>query len=257
MKNVLKYIGLLGICLFSFYYTEKVALFVKNKHPLMKAINEEKDSKTVLSINSEIIDDIYIIPGLNGKEVNVDKSFNNMKTSENYDEDLLIYNQITPDISLSNNKNKIIIRGNKNKNSVSIVFREDNELAKYMSQNNYKVNILISKEQYKPNYEMINNASNETTYNNIEDYLNKNKINSNLCYIVNNIPKLCNNKYLFKPSLQLNHSNISQNKNKINSGEIILIENSVTLSELKVILEQIDYQSLKVVYLSDLISEIN
>ena len=119
MKNILKYVGLLGICLFSFYYTEKVALYVKNKHPLMKTITEEKDSKTVLSINSEIIDDIYIIPGLNGKEVNVDKSFNNMKNSQTYNEKLLIYNQITPAISLNNNKNKIIIRGNKNKNSVS------------------------------------------------------------------------------------------------------------------------------------------
>ena len=257
MKNILKYVGLLGICLFSFYYTEKVALYVKNKHPLMKMITEEKDSKTVLSINSEIIDDIYIIPGLNGKEVNVDKSFNNMKNSQTYNEKLLIYNQITPAISLNNNKNKIIIRGNKNKNSVSIIFREDNELAKYLFNNNYKVNILLSKEQYKPNYEMINIANNETTYRNIEDYLDKNKINSNLCYVVNNIPKLCNDKYLFKPSLQLTHANISQNKNKINSGEIILIENSVTLSELQIILEQIEYQSLKIVYLSELISEIN
>lgn len=257
MKKILKYIGLLGICLFSFYYTEKVALFVKNRHPLMKAITEEKDNKTVLSINSEIIDDIYIIPGLNGKEVDIDKSFNNMKNNQTYDEDLLVYNQITPTISLNDNKNKIIIRGNKNKNSISIIFREDNELAKYMLQKNYKVNILISKEEYNTNYEMINNANNETTYNNIETYLNKNKINSNLCYVVDNISKLCNDKYLFKSSLQLTHSNISSNKNKINSGEIILIENSVTLLELQLILEQIDYQSLKVVYLSELISEIN
>lgn len=257
MKNILKYIGLLGICLFSFYYTEKVALYVKNKHPLMQTITKEKDSKTVLSINSEIIDDIYIIPGLNGKEVNVDKSFNNMKKSQTYNEELLIYNQITPTISLNNNKNKIIIRGNKNKNSVSIIFRDDNELAKYMVKNNYKVNILLSKEQYNPNYEMINIANNETTYHNIEDYLNKNKMNSNLCYVVNNIPKLCNDKYLFKPSLQLTHANISQYKNKINSGEIILIENSVTLSELEIILKQIEYQSLKIVFLSELISEIN
>lgn len=257
MKKIIKYIGLLGICLFSFYYTEKVALFVKSKHPLMKAITEEKDSKTVLSINSEIIDDIYIIPGLNGKEVDIDKSFNNMKTNQVYDEDLLVYNQITPNISLNDNKNKIIVRGNKNKNSVSIIFREDNELAKYMLQKNYKVNILLSKEQYNANYEMINNANNETTYHNIENYLNKNKINRNLCYVVDNISKLCNGKYLFKPSLELTHSNISHNKNKINSGEIILIENSVALRELQVILEQIDYQSLKVVYLSELISEIN
>ena len=91
----------------------------------------------------------------------------------------------------------------------------------------------------------------------IDDYLEKNKINNNLCYIVKDISKLCNDKYLFKHSLQFTHSNISTNKDKISSGEIILIENSVLLSELKVIVEQIEYRNLKIVPLSELISEIN
>ena len=61
IKKYFKYIGLIGICLLSFYYTEKVALYVKSNNPLIKTITNIKDSKYVSSINSTIIDNKYII----------------------------------------------------------------------------------------------------------------------------------------------------------------------------------------------------
>lgn len=259
MKKVFQYIGLIGICLFSFYYTEKIALYVKMKNPLMKEINNIKDDMYVDSIDSALINDIYIIPGLNGKEVDIDKSFINMKEENVLDIDQLVYSQVTPTISLEDNKERIIIRGNENKKSVSLIFEEDNDLAKYMFQEGYSINILINKETYNKNYELINNSTIESVYNNIEKYLNKNNLNKNLCYIKENneIPKLCKNKYLFKTSLTINHSNLSTNKKKITSGEIIFIENSLSLSELTILLDQINYQSLKIVPLSELLSEEN
>lgn len=258
IKKFFEYIGIIGICLLSFYYTEKVALYVKNKNPIMKSIKDLKDTLDVGYIDSTIIDDMYIIPGLNGQELNANRSFSNMQEKSVYDKSKLVFNEVRPVISIEDNKDKIIIRGNKEKNSVSLIFENVNNLSKYLHQNNYKVNVLINSEDYDLNYELINDSNSDKIYNNIETFLTKNKVNKNICYIKSDeIPKNCKNKYLFKPSLIINHSNISTEKNKISSGEIILIKDSITLTELNIILNQIKYQDLKIVPLSELISENN
>lgn len=255
IKKIFKYIGLIGICLLSFYYTEKVSLYVKNKNPIMQSIKEISNTKYVESTNCSIIEDIYIIPGLNGKYVNEDASFSNMVTT-NYNDNLLVFNEIKPNISLEDNKDKIIIRGNHNKNAVSIIFESINSLSKYMLQSNYQVNVLIEDETYTKKYELVNNSKEQKTYKRIDSYLNKNEINKNLCYTSNEeIPKLCKEKYTFTHSLEINHSNISTVKNKISSGDIILIKNSLSISELEIIINQIKYQDLSIIPISKLISE--
>lgn len=257
IKKLFKYVGLTSLFFMSFYYTEKVALYVKNKNPIMQEINNNKDSLVVNSIDSELIDTLYIIPGLNGKEVDINKSFSNMIKLETYDENNIIYTQIKPNISLENNKNRIIVRGNSKKRSISIVFEEESDLSKYLVKKGYRPNILISNQKYYKDYEMINNSNNEKEYKSIDKYLSKSKLNKNLCYVKDNIPSLCENKYLFKTSLTINHSNISSVIKHISSGEIILIQNTLTLAELEVLLNQIKYQNLDIVPLSKLISEYN
>ena len=250
IKKYFKYIGLIGICLLSFYYTEQVALYVKNKNPIMQSIRNVSESYNTESINCSIIEDIYIIPGYNGKYVNLDKSFYNMVTTE-YNEELLVFNQIKPNISLENNKDKIIIRGNHNKQAVSLLFEDINSLSKYLSQNNYLVNILIEEETYTNKYELINNSKQEYTYKKID-----NKLNNNLCYTRDNtIPKLCKNKYVFTHSLEINHSNLSKLINTISSGDIILIKDTINIEELDLIINQIKYKDLSIIPISKLISE--
>ena len=168
LKKYFKYLGLFGLCLLSFYYTNQAALFVKNKNPILQSINEVKEEKYISSIDSTFVDDIYIIPGVSGKEVNVNKSFFSMQKTKEYSDDLLVYNTIKPTISLEDNKDKIIIRGNDNKKSVSLIFEEESELTKYLLSNNYKVNLLINKEEYNLSYELINNSNNENIYHNID-----------------------------------------------------------------------------------------
>ncbi len=256
IKKFFQYLGLFGVCCLSFYYTEKVALYVKNMNPLMQTIKSMQESKNTSPINSTIYDNLYIIPGLDGQEINLDESFYNMQESKTYNESKLVFNSIKPQISLESHKDKIIIRGNKMKNSVSLIFESFNNLARFLYQNNYLVNVLITDEEYNPNYEMINNSNLSKTYENIEDYLNKNKINKNLCLVKDNkISNLCQDKYLFKISLTISHSNISSTINKIKSGEIILIKDSLTLSELNLLINQIKYQNLNIVPLSELIAE--
>ncbi len=257
IKKYIKYLGLLILCISSFYYTEKVALYVKTKNPLMKNLINIKETKYVNSINSTIINDLYIIPGLNGQEVNLDKSFTNLHKYDIYDESNLVWNEIKPSISIEDNKDKIIIRGNKEKNSISLIFENITELSEYLIQNNYKVNLLINEETKNNKYELINNSNIKTTYQSIERYLNKNNINKHLCYIKDssNIPDYCQDKYLFKPSMIISHTTISTLNNKISSGEIILIKDSLSLTELNVLLNQIKYKNLSIVPLSELFDE--
>lgn len=250
IKKYFKYIGLISICLLSFYYTEQVALYVKNKNPIMLSIKNVSPSKYLEATNCSIIEDIYVIPGINGKYVNQDASFYNMVTSD-YSEKLLVFNEIKPNISLEDNKDKIIIRGNHQKQAVSFLFEDINNLSKYMLQKEYKVNILIEEETHTDKYELINNSKNENTYKRIDKYLN-----NKLCYTKDEtIPKLCKDKYIFTHSLIVNHTNISTIKNKISSGDILLIQNTLTLEELDLLINQINYQDLSIIPISKLISE--
>ena len=216
----------------------------------MQTIKELSSSHNRESINCSIIEDIYIIPGYNGKYVNLDKSFYNMVTTE-YNEELLVFNQIKPNISLEDNKDKIIIRGNHNKQAVSLLFEDINSLSKHMLNNNYLVNVLIEEETYTDKYELINNSKQEYIYKRIDR-----KLDNNLCYTNNDtIPKPCKDKYVFTHSLVLNHSNLSKLLNTISSGDIILIKDSISIEELNLIINQINYKDLSIIPISKLISE--
>lgn len=65
MRKYYQYLGLALIMVFSFYYTEKIALIVLNKNPLMQEINQEKVNYEEAFVNASIEGD-YIIPGING-----------------------------------------------------------------------------------------------------------------------------------------------------------------------------------------------
>jgi len=251
----IKYLCIIFLCLLSFYYTEQIALYVKSKNPLVQTIESKKEELYVNSIDSTLIDELYIIPGMNGKEVNVNSSFNTMKELNVYNENKIIYNQIEPKISLKDNKERIIIRGNKQKRQVSLVFENVSDLTKYLVQKKYKINLLITEEKYYKEYEMINNSNNKERYNRIESYLTNNKLNKNICYKSNKT--LCKDNYIFQESLIINHSNLSTNINKITNGEIILIKDTLTLTELELLTNKIKSQDLSIVPLSTLISEEN
>ena len=75
MKRIFQCLGLFLIMLFSFYYTNRAAILARDSNPIMKNINEVKDTLEVFSIDA-IIKDEYIIPGLNGLKVNTTASFN-------------------------------------------------------------------------------------------------------------------------------------------------------------------------------------
>ncbi len=256
MKNLFKYIGLLSILLFSFYYTEKISSIVVSNNSLVSEISEKTTLYNVDAV-SAIIDDAYIIPGLNGQTVNVLKSYNNMKFLDAFNSYYLVYDKILPKTSLENNKDKIIKYGNSSKNSVAIVVYNNKEVIDYSISKNIDITRLISKDTFLKDsvYEQINYDTFE--YRKLDNLLNNINKNTNICFINNDLMDICRekNKYLVEPSLSLTNVNLSFIKNKIKSGYIIYIDDTVNISDYKILLKQIYYQDLDIVSLSTLINE--
>ena len=140
MKNIIKLIGLFMLITFSFFYTDKVIEVIREEDNIMIKIQEVKDLYKMNEINASISSNT-IIPGINGRVVNVDKSYKEMKSIGVFNKNNLVYDVIKPSISIENNKDKFIIKGNSIKQMVSIVFVLDND--KYLEKIN---NIAKSKD---------------------------------------------------------------------------------------------------------------
>ena len=256
MKNLFKYIGLSAVLLFSFYYTEKMSSIVINNSSLVMKINENSDAYKLEAV-SAVIDDDYIIPGLNGQVVNVLKSYDKMKHLDDFHSYYLVFDTIKPDISLENNKNKIIKYGNRAKNAVSIIVQNNINILNYAKEKKVAITRLVDKDTFdKVNwYDQINNDPVE--YKKVENMLNNYNINKNICVINNHLLEICkkNKKYLVEPTITLNSYNLSTFKDDIKSGYIINISDDAELVDFKIMLRQIYYQDLEVISLSELIKE--
>ena len=256
MKKLFKYIGLSAFLLFAFYYTEKMSDIVTNNSKLVMEINDNSNNYNVESV-SAIIDDNYIIPGLNGYTVNVLKSYDNMRHLDTFNSYYLEYDIVKPSISLDNNKEKIIKYGNSSKKMVSILINNNKEILEYIKTNKINVTRIVDINTFLSNalYEQINGDYNN--YKKMELLLNKYNINKKICYINNYIKDICTNnkKYLVQASITLNNYNLINVKDNIKSGYIIYINDNVSLSDFKILLRQIYYQDLSIVSLSKLISE--
>ena len=256
MKKIFKYIGLSAILLFSFYYTEKMSNIVTNNSKLVMEINDNISNYNIEPV-SAIINDNYIIPGLNGYAVNVLKSYDNMRHLDTFNSYYLEYDLTKPSISIDNNKDKIIKYGNSSKNEVAIIIKNNKEILNYIEKNNLNITRLVNITTFNnlAKYEQIN--SDKDNFKKLESLLNKNNVNKNICFLDNNIKNICidNKKYLVEPSLILNNYNLSNIKDSIKSGYIIYINDNVNLSDFKILMRQILYKDLNIVSLSKLISE--
>lgn len=258
MKKIFKLFGLCALMLFSFYYTEKIALYAQSKSPIMESINEAKDNLAVSSVNAEVMNE-YIIPGLNGLEVNIKDSFSKMKSFNTFNSYYLVFDQVPPEISLENNKNKIIKQGNKLKRSISLIIEPTESIMEFLKSYNIKADILMDLDNYDKTteFEIINNEVNN--FSKLETLLNKAEKNKKICYVTTNNKDYCIKKdyYLVEHTKELNGTNIAMIKSNIISGDIILIKSTTNIEDLRLLIEQIKYQDLNIVYLSELITEEN
>lgn len=257
MKKICKSLGIIAILFLSFYYTEKIAIIMQNKSPIMQNINLITPKYKEEAVSAKI-EDIYITPGIMGKMVNKNKSYVNMKSFGVFNEYYLIFEDIKPDISLEDNKDKIIKKANASKNAIGIILEDGNSSIKnYFIKNNINADLLITEKTYDKNnfFEQIN--SDKEKYRNVESLLNKNNQNKNICFIKTLDISFCQKeqKYLVSETFSLTNSNIIDIKKNISSGSIIYINKDTSIDNIKLVLKEINFKGLKVLPISLLIEE--
>ena len=137
-----------------------------------KLMNELKDKQSIYNIKptNAIITNQTMIPGISGKMINLDKSYQKMKSINEFKESLLVYDVIKPDITINNIFDKVIIKGNPNINKVSLLTNLDNKYC-------YTEDLTIKKECIQSNkYTILIYKINNNYLSNIKDIISNGKI---------------------------------------------------------------------------------
>ena len=127
MKRFFQILGICSILVFSFYYTDKIALIVQEKNPILQEIKSKENELLIDSKDATVVNN-FIIPGIKGSKVNVEKSFNKMKSLNAFNEYYLVYDDVKPSISIEDNKDKIIIKNKQLDDVVELPNVGDNKL---------------------------------------------------------------------------------------------------------------------------------
>ena len=109
----------------------------------MQIIKNNQDKYNTIPVNA-IITKNTIIPGIVGKKVNINKSYNKMKSINKFNESLLVFDEIKPLKSINNYYDKVIVSGNKRFNKISIIINSkdyENEIKKISIINNTNLDI--------------------------------------------------------------------------------------------------------------------
>lgn len=268
--KIIKLIGLICLFCFTFFYTEKIITVTKEQDEIMIKIKEFKENNLKQPINA-IIEDDTIIPGQKGSTVNTESSYQVMKKIGYFEQSKIIYEDIYPEISIYNNYNKYIIKGNTSKKKVSIIYiiNNSNTIDNILSSSkNTKLNFFIDSSYLNNNIQIINklkdheiyNYGNNGTYTKdniiITNNIINNKANNNSIYClflkkeINSLNQCTNSKmHSIIPTITGNYNDIKRN---LTNGSIILINNT---QELNNIIEYINGKGYEIVPLSQIIFE--
>lgn len=281
LKKYVSYLGVLVLACFSFYYTDKAADIVKRNDPIMKDILSNSSNYLYSPVNA-IINGDEIKPGLNGKQVNIKESYQNMKKFNNYNEAMYVFEEVSPDISFINEYDKYIISGSGLKSQVALVFKvedysyldsldkilfdKDVEATMFIDGSIVENNIDKVLELVRNGYE-IENLGYDGVYsierfgwtNNLISSITR--VDTKFCYTDyknSNILDLCSTyqMYTIKPTISITNYPFSTVKNNLTSGSIISFNlNEQVLKELPSIISYIKQKGYTMVTLNDLINE--
>ena len=263
MKKIFKIVGTFSILCFSFFYTDKVVTVISDNDPLKQEIINVSENYKILP-NEAVVKNDEIIPGSNGRVVNVEKTYKKMRRDNIFNNNYVIYDSIYPKYRLIDNKDKYIIRGNK-KNEVSLLLiYSSRDYDKIKNIDNITVYInhkdintsTIKKLKDKEIYPYGNNGEYTKEIldndNTLINRLSNNK--SKYCLLKeknNEYLDLCtkNNMMVVIPSEIGGYTNI---KKSLTSGSIILLED---ISNIDIIIKYINSKGYSIVPLSKLLIE--
>lgn len=273
MKKKIEYILMLILFALSLIYTNSATNIIKKEDPIMKSIMKNKNAYKIESVNAKIENDT-ITPGVNGCEVDINKSYQNMKKINEYTDKMLKYKDLIPEITISNVYNKYITNGNDTKREVSIIVNIDekiDEVVTMANDNKIKINMFLDSEMLKNgpikiektyihiynggvnnNYDDITiewmNDIIEDNYNESKYCINKNKNDNNLMICARN------KMHTINPNLIVTHSNLYNIKSLITNGSIIYFDKN-NINNIKSISNYILSKGYKIVFLDELLNE--
>ncbi len=271
IKKVFQVTGLLALTCISFMYTEKAMIVVREQDPLMIELMEKKESHSIPAINA-YIDGNDIIPGYEGIEVDIELSYEKMKKYGLYNENMLIFKNVSPEQSINKIYNKYIVAGNKSKNMVSLVFNiskndDIRKIKEILRKNNVVATFFFDKEYIEKNKEIIDelvslgNEVGHKNYSNDEAMIYSNRLldkKQSYCYLEKyneDMIKLCNNYSMHAVKPTIVNDSISLKKN-LSSGSIIGMKASKQINnELDHIIIYIKQKGLTLATLSDHLNE--
>lgn len=275
LKKIFKISAVLLLVGFSFFYTEKVTMIARNSDPIMRAIKKEENNKKVSNVNPVINKDEYIM-GINGCEIDVDKSYSKMRSVGEFKEELIVMKETSNDKDLTD---KYVIGGNNKEKNISLIFIVnkdiDSKLTDYINDKNIKVNYFIDGKYLEENMitvKFLSENSNIYYLGENEEYSDENMLYHNnlismngsnepkYCFTSdkdNNTLKLCNDCDMVTIKSDIIKDNIYKRiKDKLNNGVIFAID-SDNIDEIKVSINYILSKGYNIISLEDLLSEKN
>lgn len=283
MKKIFSAIGLATLATISFIITEQTTTVAKDIDEIMTTIKENYKQFEQEPINATIKENT-IIPGQNGKKININVSYNEMKKIGTYNSDYYIYEEQTPEITIKKKYDKYIISGNKEKQMISLIFLvRDNDniedILKVLDQNQVKATFFIDSNWLEKNNELalalikkehtIGNLSLNLDYeqpeyiwiNNIIKRIGKQK--TNYCYAEEENEKnlkacMSTKNYTIMPNIIIKKSPLQEVKQQITNGSLIALDiNQKTKEEIELIIKYIKSKGFSLVNLQTNLSEKN
>lgn len=279
MRNIIKLLGLGTLVVFSFFYTDKVIEVIREEDNIMVELKELESLYEVDAVDASVAFNT-IVPGINGRKINLDKSYKEMKSIGVVNKNMLVYDVVKPSVSISDNRDKFIIRGNPLRNMVSLVFILDDDkylerLEEVVDSKGIVINYFVDYDFLINNSTVIKGMSDREfySYGDGGEYTPDNLLFSNnlitrissneafLCFdttMDSGVIKLCsdNELYTVTPSLVVDKDIYKNIKDNLVSGSIILIDmGKDNISNLGIVIDYIRGKGLDIKGLSELISE--
>ena len=272
-----KIIYLFLFLMISMYYTNKSIDILKSVDPIMKNIKSTNNKYKINPVNAEI-EGNDITSGTYGREIDIKKSYNKMKQYGTYNEALTVLKETKPTISIEDNYDKYLVKGNPNNRNISLVFKLSNDtnldnLLKLLEEKNTQVTFFIDGTLLEKNYKNIKKLYNhevevlsydnryektlmETTIAYLETVTNK---KAKYCYTEEDnkdLLKICasNKLHTIKPTLVLEKDIYKNIKHDVIPGIVITIDNYM-IDDLSSSIDYLKSKGYSLVTIENLFSE--
>ncbi len=265
MKKFFQSIGIITLMIGSFMLTSKVETASKLSDSLLNEIKSKKDGYKENAIEP-LIKNNTIIPGINGKEVDVQKSYEEMSKIGYFDDKFLIYKTLKVENTLDKNKDKYIISLNNSKMEISLIFKlskddDINNIINKLEEKDIKATFFINSAYLEKHHnqiiKLIQKGHTVGNLSNNEDYLDSDFVwmktiitnigpqKYNYCYTEKENKEIINNcklqdSFTIIPTVIIKENELINIKKHLKPGYIISIEvNKNTNKEIELILNYI------------------